>query len=799
MFSLNKSHFVSFNPFKYLAAMTITLLLVGCGGSSSEDSEHFEDQDSISTKLVNVEIADTGVEDLKILSSSSGEIDLSAHSSVNVDLDIESEIVMAIDESSDSILYFGFTGESESLKLNAMTTATSLIGGFPGLFEDFVNNKGRIIAQLGTIDEVVALANFIEQKVSNNGHWWDENDQELLDVIIVAIEAAASINESPLTASISVRGNSLKFDSNATKKQDYKPQLVAVEDTPSYLSLLSLRSTQQSLTYEVVNGGNRWVSVVSDDLDINYLLAPKSTSIPIELSANDFSSSPEGRIKIQSYGPGAITTGMPSEEWSYVIEPMFITMVEQVALPTLRVIGGGVASKCGEDWFRLAKDEGLLVNLYRDHPSLIEYAKNGDMNAIALKTLEITVNSLGKSALDCIAEKGLVAIFKKLNPLYAKVAGIWRIVNTSADLIPVLVTHRNSPVYKQWTLTNELTASVRILPSGSDSPIQQPYSGSCSASTICLQYLYQADQEMTFGFDVECLEDSVCKRVEWNLGDSDEIGNSDNEFVPSHTYTDFGDYFIEFSITDYDDANERKFFRLNLVEAKPGMELQLDGQTVTDGSSYFDFGQVEIGKGEVKQLFISNDGNAPLNINYIIPESGTGFSVTPSSAEIAPGESSTFQITFSPSEKGLRSSSISLGSNIEGSEGSVFTFYVNGEGIVPNSRDFTGTWFVTCDVNNPEATRKAVSITYSEGRYHHPTVNFEPSERHLTNSEFEEIFSAALSTHNNPLLISYNETFYFTSDYAGRSEWRGQILNDSPEGSIVETVNGECEYYLPTQ
>lgn len=108
-----------------------------------------------------------------------------------------------------------------------------------------------------------------------------------------------------------------------------------------------------------------------------------------------------------------------------------------------------------------------------------------------------------------------------------------------------------------------------------------------------------------------------------------------------------------------------------------------DGDSTPSAADHTDFGSADVSGGMVVRTFtITNTGNASLTLGAVTV-GGThaaDFTVTqqPSSA-VAPGNSTTFQVTFDPSAAGLRSASLSFNNN-DGDE-NPFNFTIQGTGL----------------------------------------------------------------------------------------------------------------------
>ncbi len=111
-----------------------------------------------------------------------------------------------------------------------------------------------------------------------------------------------------------------------------------------------------------------------------------------------------------------------------------------------------------------------------------------------------------------------------------------------------------------------------------------------------------------------------------------------------------------------------------------------DGDTTPDVADGTDFGEAGENLGSVTRTFtIENTGNEPLVLagaNPVSVGSQTGdFAITaaPASLNLAPGGTTTFDVTFAPTQTGAQSGTVSIGSNDP--DENPYTFDVSGNGI----------------------------------------------------------------------------------------------------------------------
>lgn len=107
---------------------------------------------------------------------------------------------------------------------------------------------------------------------------------------------------------------------------------------------------------------------------------------------------------------------------------------------------------------------------------------------------------------------------------------------------------------------------------------------------------------------------------------------------------------------------------LATVTKAPEIGVKAPGnKNLKDGKSTTSFGKAKVGKaGTVLEYTISNSGDAPvkgIEVNLTGPAKGD-FKVTKSAkSNVAPGEDTTFEVTFKPRKKGERAAEIRISSN----------------------------------------------------------------------------------------------------------------------------------------
>ncbi|RMG21094.1 MAG: choice-of-anchor D domain-containing protein, partial [Deltaproteobacteria bacterium] len=161
------------------------------------------------------------------------------------------------------------------------------------------------------------------------------------------------------------------------------------------------------------------------------------------------------------------------------------------------------------------------------------------------------------------------------------------------------------------------------------------------------------------------------------------------EFAP----TDAGTFSATVSIAN-DDADENPYtFAITgtatasnqpeIAVAGNGIEI-VSGDSTPDAADGTDFGEVELGSSRVQSFTISNTGSAPLTLTADPPVAVTGTEfvvVTPPQTQIAAGESTTFQIEFTPVTAGRVTETVTIESD-DSDEGS-YVFTLAGTGVEP--------------------------------------------------------------------------------------------------------------------
>lgn len=116
----------------------------------------------------------------------------------------------------------------------------------------------------------------------------------------------------------------------------------------------------------------------------------------------------------------------------------------------------------------------------------------------------------------------------------------------------------------------------------------------------------------------------------------------------------------------------------------PVMMLSGGGQPVVSGTStpaaanHTDFGTYNGSPATTRTFTLTNTGNASLqgnNVSFSGPHAADFSVLTAAASSIMPGASSSFQIAFAPSAPGVRTATVSIGSNIPGF---TFTFVIQG-------------------------------------------------------------------------------------------------------------------------
>lgn len=141
----------------------------------------------------------------------------------------------------------------------------------------------------------------------------------------------------------------------------------------------------------------------------------------------------------------------------------------------------------------------------------------------------------------------------------------------------------------------------------------------------------------------------------------------------------------------------------------------VNNDTTPSLTDHTDFGSTAVDGGTVTRTFtIHNTGNAFLALNYMSITPGDFSLTTIPSSPINGSGSTTFNITFNPSAVGLRTATITIGSN--DADENPYTFAIQGTGVNSNSSDIVadGTFTYTSNINY--ATFQSATIpTVSDG------------------------------------------------------------------------------------
>jgi len=554
----------------------------------------------------------------------------------------ETQIIMALDDS-EELLLLGLSGLDEEIELNPLSTATSLIMGYPGLMKNISEDTVGIVNRIKVLPEIIDLANLIEKRIAFQSSWWDEQDSELIELIITAIQATKT-EITPSAVSLKTSYGALSVETKDVDTQGL---------SKLYLSPMLDGQYEDKIAYEIENAGNRWVSIYFDGIYSRQLLIEESKTAPFEFIPSDFTKTSNGEITIQAYGPGVYVDSLPSSDWPRVIEPTVITMINGVALPFIKAVAGKSAASCVLDWFNPLKDQGLVVELVREQPDFQNAAEQGNLNKVALDTLKIISNKIAGGYIDCAEEESFKLLIKKLIPVYGNIDLAWSTINLAREILPVISDLSKAPVYKEWVLTNELNIDVEINSSNiylEPKAVKVNYEGDCPEDTICRQFVFQSESTKSIEFDITCLDDAVCKSVKWNYGDEIEDQSNDPAYIAPHIYSEFGEYALPITVTDYDGATVEKRVIVKLVEARPSIEVTVNDIAIRNNEVGYLFGEVDLGSEEKLTVTITNTGNSDLKIAYILFSSySQNFSVSqPLTNPIPSNDSTTFELTYNP-------------------------------------------------------------------------------------------------------------------------------------------------------
>ncbi|GIK38685.1 MAG: hypothetical protein BroJett011_25180 [Chloroflexota bacterium] len=280
---------------------------------------------------------------------------------------------------------------------------------------------------------------------------------------------------------------------------------------------------------------------------------------------------------------------------------------------------------------------------------------------------------------------------------------------------------------------------------------------SCTTTNLCAGYLYGSAS----GSSVQPAPETILTSQAYS--NSSLPAFLDTSSLPSGSYTlrvRASDGTI--TVTDIEPFTLAGESRLYINEF-PEMAVIGNGQVIADGDAtpsltdYTDFGSALLTGGQIIRSFtIGNSGTANLNLTGTPRVSITGpaagdFSVTTAPASpVAPGGTTTFQVTFDPSALGVRSATLSI-ANTDGDE-NPYDFAIQGTGTIPPT--LTAFSPVTNTVAAPQDS--AVVLTYS--------AELEPasvtSRTVAVHSMMQGVVTAAPSTAANVVTVTPNHSFF---------------------------------------
>jgi hypothetical protein len=177
------------------------------------------------------------------------------------------------------------------------------------------------------------------------------------------------------------------------------------------------------------------------------------------------------------------------------------------------------------------------------------------------------------------------------------------------------------------------------------------------------------------------------------------------------------------------------------INVIPGINLQGNGLNISDGDTTpsttdgTDFGSLDVTSGTVTRTFtIQNTGTSIVHLTgspvvQLTGAQATDFSVTqPTSSTIAAGGSLAFQVTFDPSDAGLRTATISIAN--DDATRNPYDFAIQGTGTGGGSNTFSNIEPITLPDGAPEATSgpanpypSAITVSGLSGTVTHVTVS----------------------------------------------------------------------------
>jgi len=203
----------------------------------------------------------------------------------------------------------------------------------------------------------------------------------------------------------------------------------------------------------------------------------------------------------------------------------------------------------------------------------------------------------------------------------------------------------------------------------------------------------------------------------WQFGD----GTTSSEADPVHVYQTPGVYNVTLTATQGAEvAVKTRAEYITVTGPPPAPEIVVEepvGANLVDGVAALAFGDSNIGSPVVKNLTVRNTGTADLSGLAVTPSGSNDFGFSALGfTTLAPGASTNFTVTFTPTAAGPRNASLQISSN--DSDENPFNVTFNGNGIAVNPYDltFVGTPYdlrvgnqVTFDLNRllgPEETLK---------------------------------------------------------------------------------------------
>jgi hypothetical protein len=211
------------------------------------------------------------------------------------------------------------------------------------------------------------------------------------------------------------------------------------------------------------------------------------------------------------------------------------------------------------------------------------------------------------------------------------------------------------------------------------------------------------------------------------------------------------------------------------------LTLTVSATALTVTPATVNFGNVVVGSVNSQTLKVSNSGNGVLTITQVTV-TGTGFSAGVLALPISlnPGQSSTFNVNFSPVSTGSTSGSVSITSNAASSPGAV---PLSGNGVAATQTlSFSATSLTFGAVNVSQSSTQSVTITNTGN------ANVQISQINISGAGF------TLSAAGTPVTLTPTQTFTFSILFnptvAGASTGAVTVISNATGSPATITLSG---------